>query len=36
MRSEELHYLDHPVIGMIVVVRPHEDDEGAAADTASQ
>lgn len=36
MRSGELHYLDHPVIGMIVVVRPHEEDTEAEGGSASQ
>ncbi len=24
MRSSELHYLDHPIIGVIVIIRPFE------------
>ncbi len=27
MRSGELHYLDHPLIGILVLVTPYEDDE---------
>jgi hypothetical protein len=27
MRSGELHYLDHPLIGMLVLVTPYEEDE---------
>lgn len=33
MRSGNLHYLDHPVIGMLVLITPHEtEDEGAGAE----
>ena len=27
MRSGELHYLDHPVIGLLVKVTPYESEE---------
>lgn len=30
MRSGELHYLDHPVIGLLVKVTPHEPREGGS------
>lgn len=26
MRSDELHYLDHPGLGLLVLIRPHEND----------
>ncbi len=29
MRSGELHYLDHPLIGILVLVTPYEDDDGS-------
>ncbi len=34
MRSGELHYLDHPVLGMLILVdrAPEEDTEDTAAD----
>jgi len=37
MRSGELHYLDHPVLGMLILVTPREEDEdpGSAATTGS-
>ena len=27
MRSEELHYLDHPLFGLLVRLMPYETDE---------
>jgi len=30
MRSGELHYLDHPLIGILVLVTPYEEDEETA------
>lgn len=32
MRSGELHYLDHPVIGLLVKVTPHEPKDGDSSD----
>jgi hypothetical protein len=31
MRSRELHYLDHPLIGILVLITPYEPDEPAPA-----
>lgn len=28
MRSKVLHYLDHPVLGMLLLITPHKDDAG--------
>jgi hypothetical protein len=30
MRSDELHYLDHPVLGMLILITPYEDKTAGA------
>ncbi len=34
MRSEELHYLDHPIVGLMIRVTPYErpDEEETGSD----
>ncbi len=36
LRSDEIHYLDHPALGMVTIIRPIDRPEGAAALPAGQ
>jgi hypothetical protein len=36
MRSGNLHYIDHPRLGVLVLVTPHDEDDAADGEAADQ